>query len=112
MRFNGYCDHFLDHLIICSRIEWDFVKSSWINCVIQIIQEEFIFFKTTDLLEISDKNVFFTSTSCLMTFALATTEFGFSTYIILLLSSAIWLGAPAYFLFKSGKGQKSAFYRN
>ncbi len=47
-----------------------------------------------------------------MTFALANPELGFSTYIILLLSSAIWLGAPAYFLFKSGKGQKSAFNRN
>tara|TARA_B100000579_G_scaffold409352_1_gene398309 strand:+ start:203 stop:346 length:144 start_codon:yes stop_codon:yes gene_type:complete len=47
-----------------------------------------------------------------MIFALATPELGFSTYIILLLSSAIWLGAPAYFLFKSGKGQKSAFNRN
>ena len=47
-----------------------------------------------------------------MIFALATPEFGFSTYLILLLSTAIWLGAPAYFLFKSDKGQKSAFNRN
>ena len=47
-----------------------------------------------------------------MIFALANQELGFSTYMILLLSSAIWLGAPAYFLFKSGKGQKSAFNRN
>ena len=47
-----------------------------------------------------------------MTFALATPELGFSTYLVLLLSTAIWLGAPAYFLFKSDKGQKSAFYRN
>jgi len=37
---------------------------------------------------------------------------GFSTYLILLLSLAIWLGAPAYFLFKSDKGQKSAFSRD
>ena len=76
-----------------------------------MIQEEFSFFRTTDLVEISDKNVL-TSTLCLMNFALATPELGFSTYIILLVSSAIWLGAPAYFLFKSGKGQKSAFNRN
>ena len=47
-----------------------------------------------------------------MTFALATPEFGFLTYTILFLSTAIWLGAPAYFLFKSGKGQKSAFNRS
>tara|TARA_B100001250_G_scaffold392426_1_gene394218 strand:- start:354 stop:497 length:144 start_codon:yes stop_codon:yes gene_type:complete len=47
-----------------------------------------------------------------MTFALATTELGSSTYLILLLSTAIWLGAPAYFLFKSDKGQKSAFNKN
>ena len=45
-----------------------------------------------------------------MIFALANPELGFSTYIILLLSSAIWLGAPAYFLFKSDN-QKSAFRR-
>ena len=45
-----------------------------------------------------------------MTFALATTELGSSTYLILLLSTAIWLGAPAYFLFKSDN-QKSAFRR-
>lgn len=53
-----------------------------------------------------------TSISYSMIFALATPEFGFSAYLILLLSSAIWLGAPAYFLFKSDKGQKSAFKRN
>ena len=47
-----------------------------------------------------------------MTFALATPELGFSIYLILLLSVAIWLGAPAYFLFKSDKGQKSAFHRD
>tara|TARA_B100000965_G_scaffold69948_1_gene55167 strand:+ start:3073 stop:3216 length:144 start_codon:yes stop_codon:yes gene_type:complete len=47
-----------------------------------------------------------------MIFGLATPELGFSTYLILLLSTAIWLGAPAYFLFKSDKGQKSAFKRN
>ena len=47
-----------------------------------------------------------------MIFALATPELGFSTYLILLLSLAIWLGAPAYFLFKSDKGQKSAFNRD
>ncbi len=47
-----------------------------------------------------------------MSFALANQDLGFSTYIILLLSSVIWLGAPAYFLFKSGNGQKSAFNRN
>ena len=47
-----------------------------------------------------------------MLFALATQELGFSTYLILLLSLAIWLGAPAYFLFKSDKGQKSAFSRD
>ena len=47
-----------------------------------------------------------------MPFALATPELGFSTYLILLLSLAIWLGAPAYFLFKSDKGQKSAFSRD
>ena len=47
-----------------------------------------------------------------MPFALATPELGFSTYLILLLSLAIWLGAPAYFLFKSDKGQKSAFNRD
>jgi len=47
-----------------------------------------------------------------MTFALTTPELGFSTYLILLLSTAIWLGAPAYFLFKSDKGQKSAFNKN
>ncbi len=46
-----------------------------------------------------------------MTFALATQELGFSTYLILLLSIAIWLGAPAYFLFKSDN-QKSAFNRD
>ena len=46
-----------------------------------------------------------------MIFALATPEFGFSTYLILLLSLAIWLGAPAYFLFKSDN-QKSAFRKN
>ena len=80
-----------------------------INWVIQIIQEEFIFFKTVELIEISDKNVL-TSTTYLMTFSLATPELGFSTYLILLLSLAIWLGAPAYFLFKSDN-QKSAFRR-
>tara|TARA_Y100001968_G_scaffold294428_1_gene301021 strand:+ start:495 stop:638 length:144 start_codon:yes stop_codon:yes gene_type:complete len=47
-----------------------------------------------------------------MTFALATPELGFSAYLILLISAAIWLGAPAYFLFKSDKVQKSAFNRN
>ena len=47
-----------------------------------------------------------------MLFALATPELGFSTYLILLISLAIWLGAPAYFLFKSDKGQKSAFNRD
>ena len=47
-----------------------------------------------------------------MTFAFATPELGLSTYLILFLSTAIWLGAPAYFLFKSDKGQKSAFKRN
>jgi len=47
-----------------------------------------------------------------MPFALATPELGFSSYLILLLSLAIWLGAPAYFLFKSDKGQKSAFSRD
>ena len=47
-----------------------------------------------------------------MIFALANPEFGLSTYLILLLSTSIWLGAPAYFLFKSDKGQKSAFKRN
>ena len=47
-----------------------------------------------------------------MLFALATPELGFSTYLILLLSLAIWLGAPAYFLFKSDQGQKSAFSRD
>ena len=47
-----------------------------------------------------------------MIFALATQELGSSTYLILLLSLAIWLGAPAYFLFKSDKGQKSAFHRD
>ena len=66
-------------------------------------------FKTTELMEISDKNVF-TSTSDSMTFALATPELGFSTYLILLLSLSIWLGAAAYFLFKSDN-QKSAFQR-
>ena len=76
-----------------------------------MIQEEFIFFKTSDLTYISDKNVL-TSTSCAMPFALVSPELGFSTYLILLLSTAIWLGAPAYFLFKSDKGQKSAFKRN
>ena len=45
-----------------------------------------------------------------MIFALATPELGFSTYLILLLSLAIWLGAAAYFLFKSDN-QKSAFSR-
>ena len=74
-----------------------------------MIQEEFIFFKTTELIEISDKNVF-TSTLYSMTFALATPELGFSTYLILILSLAIWLGAPAYFLFKSDN-QQSAFRR-
>tara|TARA_B100000965_G_scaffold400683_1_gene423069 strand:+ start:5081 stop:5224 length:144 start_codon:yes stop_codon:yes gene_type:complete len=47
-----------------------------------------------------------------MIFALATPELGFSAYLILLLSTAIWLGAPAYFLFKSEKRQKSAFNKN
>ena len=47
-----------------------------------------------------------------MTFALATPELGLSTYVVLLVSTAIWLGAPAYFLFKSDKGQKSAFDKN
>jgi len=51
-----------------------------------------------------------TSTLYSMTVALATPELGFSTYLILLLSLAIWLGAPAYFLFKSDN-QKSAFRR-
>tara|TARA_Y100001968_G_scaffold190010_1_gene174144 strand:- start:335 stop:517 length:183 start_codon:yes stop_codon:yes gene_type:complete len=46
-----------------------------------------------------------------MIFALSTPEFGFSTYLILLLAIAIWLGAPAYFLFKSDN-QKSAFHRD
>tara|TARA_B100001250_G_scaffold294243_1_gene255861 strand:+ start:946 stop:1140 length:195 start_codon:yes stop_codon:yes gene_type:complete len=46
-----------------------------------------------------------------MIFALATPELGVSSYFILILSLAIWLGAPAYFLFKSDKGQKSAFSR-
>ena len=46
-----------------------------------------------------------------MIFALATPELGFSTYLILLLSLAIWLGAAAYFLFKSDN-QKSAFSRD
>ena len=68
-----------------------------------------MFFKTAELIEISDKNVS-TSTSYSMTFALATPELGLSTYLILLLSLAIWLGAPAYFLFKSDN-QKSAFRR-
>ena len=45
-----------------------------------------------------------------MIFALSTPELGFSTYLILLLSLAIWLGAAAYFLFKSDN-QKSAFSR-
>ncbi len=67
------------------------------------------YFKTTEFLEISDKNVF-TSTSNAMTFALATPELGFSTYLILFLSFSIWLGAAAYFLFKSDN-QKSAFQR-
>ena len=47
-----------------------------------------------------------------MIFALATPELGFSTYLILLISLSIWLGAPAYFLFKSDKSQKSAFHRD
>ena len=47
-----------------------------------------------------------------MFFALSTPELGFSTYLILLISLAIWLGAPAYFLFKSDKSQKSAFNRD
>ena len=47
-----------------------------------------------------------------MIFALATPELGFSSYLILLISVAIWLGAPAYFLFQSDKGQKSAFNRD
>ena len=46
-----------------------------------------------------------------MIFALSTPELGFSTYLILLLSLAIWLGAAAYFLFKSDN-QKSAFNRD
>ena len=46
-----------------------------------------------------------------MIFALSTPELGFSTYLILLLSLAIWLGAAAYFLFKSDN-QKSAFSRD
>ncbi len=46
-----------------------------------------------------------------MIFALATPELGFSTYLILLISLAIWLGAPAYFLFKSDN-QNSAFHRD
>ena len=45
-----------------------------------------------------------------MIFALSTPELGFSTYLILILSLAIWLGAAAYFLFKSDN-QKSAFQR-
>tara|TARA_B100000214_G_scaffold373450_1_gene353814 strand:- start:302 stop:445 length:144 start_codon:yes stop_codon:yes gene_type:complete len=47
-----------------------------------------------------------------VTLALTTPNPGLFSYLILLLSTAIWLGAPAYFLFKSGKGQKSAFNRN
>ena len=61
-------------------------------------------------MSILDENVL-TSTSHSMIFALATPELGFSSYLILLISLAIWLGAPAYFLFKSDKGQKSAFHR-
>jgi len=65
--------------------------------------------KNAASLKISDKNVF-TSASNSMTFALATAELGFSTYLILLVSLSIWLGAAAYFLFKSDN-QKSAFQR-
>ena len=46
-----------------------------------------------------------------MIFALSTPELGFSSYLILLLSLSIWLGAAAYFLFKSDN-QKSAFSRD
>ena len=46
-----------------------------------------------------------------MIFALSTPELGFSSYLILLLSLSIWLGAAAYFLFKSDN-QKSAFIRD
>ena len=46
-----------------------------------------------------------------MVFSLVTPELGFSTYLILLLSLAIWLGAAAYFVFKSDN-QKSAFSRD
>ena len=60
-------------------------------------------------MENSDKNVC-NSTSDSMTFALGTPELGFSTYLILLISLSIWLGAAAYFLFKSDN-QKSAFQR-
>ena len=83
----------------------------WINSIFQIIQKRFLFLKTKDLPQISDENVL-TSTLYSMSFALATPELGFSAYLILLLSTVIWLGAPAYFLFKSDKGQKSAFNKN
>ena len=47
-----------------------------------------------------------------MTFATDLTKLGVSVNLILLISVAIWLGAPAYFLFKSDKNQKSAFHRD
>ena len=46
-----------------------------------------------------------------MIFATDLAELGLSVNLILLLSVVIWLGTPAYFLFKSDKGQKSAFHR-
>ena len=73
------------------------------------IQLSSYYLKNATSLKISDKNVF-TSTSNSMIFALATAELGFSTYLILLVSLSIWLGAAAYFLFKSDN-QKSAFQR-